>query len=220
MIDTALVRMAFPLLLGAAQTTLIIAFFSGIIGLVGGILLGIAHVQASAFVRSCVTVFTTIIRGTPMLLQIMFFYLMLPEIGIQLSELTTAVVAIGINSSAYISQIVRTGIASVSKGQQEAARTLGLSSYDIMRYIVLPQALRMVIPSLGNEFITLIKDSSLASAIGVVELYMRGGIIVSQAFNALSIYTLVGCMYLCMTSTISYLFIFIERGLEHRYVKH
>ncbi len=215
MIDLELIKSVAPQLLTGALITLQIALFGSLFGFCGGTLLGIAQTSHSKILSYLVTIYVTIIRGTPMLLQIMFFFLMLPFIGIHISPLTTAIIAIGINSSAYISQIVRSGISSISKGQLEAATTLGISRYDTTRYIVLPQALRVVLPALGNEFITLIKDSSLASTIGVLELYKRGDIIVSQSYNALGVYTLVGILYLCMTSLVSLLFL----KLEHSYNK-
>ena len=220
MIDVAFIKSVLPQLLAGAWVTLKIAFFSSIMGFVGGTLLGIAQSGNSKILSFIVAVYATIIRGTPMLLQIMFFFLMLPYAGINISALSTAIFAIGINSSAYISQIVRSGISSVSHGQIEAAATLGLSRYDTTRYIVLPQALRVVIPALGNEFITLIKDSSLASVIGVLELYMRGNIITSQVFNALGVYTLVGLIYLSMTSLVSIFFIKIEHIYSRPHVRH
>ena len=213
MIDSALIKLALPQLFEAALSTLQIAFFSSIVGFCGGTLLGIAQSGRTKIIRYIVTVYVTIIRGTPMLLQITFFYLMLPYVGISISAKATAIIAIGLNSAAYISQIIRSGIFSVSQGQIEAASTLGISWYDTMRFIILPQALLQVLPALGNEFITLIKDSSLASTIGVVELYMRGNIITTQAYNALGVYLLVGALYLCMTSLVSLLII----GLEQRY---
>ena len=219
MIDIALIKSVVPQLIEGSLVTLKIAFFSSVIGFTGGTLLGVAQSGSSRLVSFMVAAYATIIRGTPMMLQIMFFYLMLPHCGIFLSPLTTAIIAIGINSSAYISQIVRSGISSVSQGQIEAAKTLGLSSFVITRYLVLPQALRVVIPALGSEFITLIKDSSLASTIGVLELYMRGSIIVSQAFNSLGVYTLVGLMYLAMTSLISILFLKIEHYYRAPYAR-
>lgn len=204
----------FPQLLQGAGLTLTIAAGSSAMGFIGGTLLGIAQASSYKPLKIAVTVYVTIIRGTPLLLQIMFFFLMLSSLGIHISALSTAILAIGINSSAYISQIVRSGIQSVSRGQIEAAKTLGIGSFDITRYIVLPQALRVVVPALGNEFITLIKESSLASAIGVMELYMRGNVIISQAFNALTIYTVTGLMYLTMTSLVSIMVLKLEHSLN------
>ena len=214
MIQSDFFAHVFPQLLHGAGITLIIAACSSAIGFIGGTLLGIAQTSSYKPLKIAVTFYVTVIRGTPLLLQIMFFFLMLTNFGINISALSTAILAIGINSSAYISQVVRSGITSVSRGQVEAARTLGISPFDIMRYIVLPQALRIVIPALGNEFITLIKESSLASAIGVMELYMRGNVIISQAFNALTIYTATGLMYLAMTSFVSLLVLKLEHSLN------
>jgi arginine/lysine/histidine/glutamine transport system substrate-binding/permease protein len=220
MIDLALIKSVGPHLLTGVIVTLQIAFYGSLLGFFGGTLLGVAHTSSSKLPRYCVTLFVTLIRGTPMLLQIMFFFLMLPSLGISISPLLTAIVAIGLNSSAYISQIVRSGIISVSQGQIEAATTLGISRYDITRHIVLPQALRVVMPALGNEFITLIKDSSLASTIGVLELYKRGEISVSQSYNALGIYTLVGLCYLILTSLVSLLFLKIEHSYQKKYARN
>ena len=204
-----------PQLLKGAGISLIIAACSSAIGFFGGTLLGIAQSSSYKPLKIAVATYATIIRGTPLLLQITFFFLMLTSIGINISALSTAILAIGINSSAYISQIVRSGIASVSRGQIEAARTLGISSFDITKYIVLPQALRVVLPALGNEFITLIKESSLASAIGVMELYKQGDVIISQAYNALTVYMVTGLIYLAMTSLISLLFLKLEHSYNH-----
>ena len=215
MIDIALIKSAVPQLIAGASVTLQIAFFSSLLGFTGGILLGILHSGNAKFINFLIWVYVTIIRGTPMLLQIMFFFFMLPQIGIFISPFWTAILAIGINSSAYISQIVKSGIASVSHGQTEAALTLGLSRYDITRHIVLPQALGVVTPALGSEFITLIKDSALASLIGVVELFRRGDIIITQTYNAIGTYALVGISYLIITSVVSILFL----KLEHYYRK-
>jgi polar amino acid transport system permease protein len=220
MIDFALVQAAIPQLLSGALITLQIAFCGSLIGFFGGTLLGIAQTSSSSLLRFLVTVYVTIIRGTPMLLQIMFFFLMLPSVGIFLAPLPTAIFAIGLNSSAYISQIVRSGIISVSRGQIEAATTLGISHYDITRYIILPQALRIVLPALGNEFITLIKDSSLASTIGVLELFKRGDIFISQSYNSLGVYSLVGLMYLSMTSFVSVLILIVEHYYRKKYAHH
>ena len=220
MIDLALIKSVVPQLLQASLVTLQIALFSSLIGFIGGTVLGIIQSGTSALLRGLVTIYVTIIRGTPMLLQITFFFLMLPYIGIVISPFYTAILAIGLNSSAYISQIIRSGIISVSQGQIEAAKTLGLSRYLTTRYIVLPQAIRVVVPALGNELITLIKDSSLASAIGVLELFKRGDIIISQAYNALGVYTLVGLMYLLITSLVSLIILKIEQFYRVPHVRN
>lgn len=215
MIDFELIVRILPQLLQAAQVTLFLAASAALMGFFGGTLLGIAQSGSHKQLRIIVTVFVTIIRGTPLLLQITFFFLMLSQLGIHISVFSTAVLALGINSCAYISQIIRSGIASVSKGQIEAARSLGISSYDITRYIVLPQAVKTVTPALGNEFVTLIKETSLASMIGVVELYARGEILKSQVYHALTIYSVTGLIYLAMTTTLSLVMLYIEHSMNN-----
>jgi polar amino acid transport system permease protein len=215
MINLDLIYKYLPLLWVGARTTLHIAGVSCTIGFLGGILLALAQTSGNKLVQWLVTLYVTIIRGTPMLIQIAFFYYaILPTMGINISALYAAIIAIGINSTAYISQVVRSGISSVSKGQIEAAKTLGFSTPQIIWYIVLPQALRIVIPSLGNEFITLIKDSSLAYTIGVVELYKQGITMRSLTLDAMTTYTAVALMYLIMTTTLSCCMNYVEKKLN------
>ena len=142
-------------------------------------ILGTLHSSKNRFVRWLVLMYTTLFRGTPMLIQILFARYALPRMGIMLPAFWSAVCAIGLNSGAYISFIIHSGISSVPRGQVEAGKVLGFSYFQILRYIVLPQALQIVFPALGNEFITLIKDSSLASVIGVPELTQQSNFILS-----------------------------------------
>ncbi len=217
MIDTTFIYASLPRLFAGIWITLQIALFGSLLGFAGGIFLGIIQSGTSKWANFFVWIYVTIIRGTPMLLQIVFFSLIM---GTALSPFWTAILAIGVNSSAYISQIVKSGIASVSKGQIEAATTLGLSRYDITRYIVLPQALSIVLPALSSEFITLIKDSALASIIGVTELFRQGEIIISQTYKALFTYTLIGICYLIITSAISLLFYNLEHYYRKSHARH
>ena len=138
-----------------------------------------------------------------MLVQILFAYYVLPQFGITIAPFWAATLAIGFNSSAYISQILRSGINAVSKGQIEAARALGMNMRQTMQYIVIPQAFRVTLPALGNELITLVKDSSLASIIGVMELSKEASIIRSHTYDAFSILIAVSCIYLVLTALIS-----------------
>jgi len=229
MINFELIVKYLPLLLKGAITTLHIAAMSCFLGLTGGTLLALGQTQSSlihasrlgklrwagSLLNYCISFYITIIRGTPMLIQIAFFYYaIIPALGLQISPLYAAIIAIGINSSAYISQVIRSGITSVDKGQLEAARVLGFSKMQSIRYIVLPQALRMVIPSLGNEFITLIKDSSLAYTIGVVELYKQGITMKSLTFDTMTTFTAVALIYLILTTVLSFVMNVIERKMN------
>lgn len=217
MIDTQLLLQSLPALLSGAIVTLEIAALSCAIGLTLGTLLGIAHGSKNILFRALVGFYTTVIRGTPMIIQILFVTYALPSLlNIQIPYFWSATIAIGLNSAAYISQIIRSGISSVEKGQIEAAHVLGLSKTQTMRSIILPQAIQVVLPALGNEFITLVKDSSLASIIGVVELTKAGSLIASRTYDYLTLYAGIGLIYLIITTTLSVIMNIIERKMNYR----
>jgi len=201
-------------LLYGLKYTLFIVIISSFIGLVLGSLLAVMQISSNRLLNLSVTIYVTIIRGTPMLLQITFLYLILPHFGLYISSVFTAILAISLNSAAYVSQIIKVGILSINKGQIEAARTLGINSYDITRYIILPQAISIAVPALSNEIITLIKDSSLAALIGVNELFKRGEIIISQTNDAITVYILLALIYLLINTFISIVLNFIERRIK------
>ena len=213
MIDGQLILESLPSLISGAWVSLQIAFFATWIDLTLGIASGCAERSQKKILRYSATTYATLFRGTPMLVQILFVYYVLPQFGIRISPFWAATLAIGLNSGAYISQIVRSGISSVQKGQWEAAHTLGLSRWQTVRYIIFPQALRIALPGLGNEWITLVKDSSLASIIGVMELSKEGSVIRSRTYDAFSILLAVSCIYLILTTTLSC----IVRNLEKRW---
>jgi arginine/lysine/histidine transport system permease protein len=215
MIDLALLKESMPYLLRGALVTLQIASISCAIGLVLGTLCGLGLASKNKFVRLLISVYTALFRGTPMLIQIIFAALVLPTLGIGVSRFWGVIWAIALNSSAYIAHIIKSGINSVSQGQREAGKTLGLSNLQIVWYIVLPQAIRVVWPALGNEFITLIKDSSLASIVGIQELTKEGEIISSRTLDALTIYLGVAATYLVITTALSLLISFIEQRMNH-----
>jgi His/Glu/Gln/Arg/opine family amino acid ABC transporter permease subunit len=212
MIDFTLILDSLPALLKGAAISLQIASLSASIGLSLGLFLGIVE-SRQTYLSLFVRVFVTLFRGTPMLVQILFVFYVLPQFGIAIAPFWAASLAIGLNSSAYISQIVRAGIQAVPKGQIEAAQTLGLSATMTMRAIVLPQAFRIALPTLGNELITLLKDSSLASIIGVMELSKSASIIRSYTYDAFSVLFAIALIYLLMTFTISV----VIRKLEGSY---
>ena len=209
--DIALVIQSIPSLLEGALVSLQIAIASCVFGLSFGTLLGIAYTSRKQWIRIPLACYVAVFRGTPMLVQIMFMYYVLPQAGIQISAEWSAILAIGCNSSAYISQIVRSGMNSVSIGQWEAAKVLGLTTWQTLCRIVLPQAFRVSLPSFGNEFITLVKDSSLASIIGVMELSKEGSVIRSRTYDAFTILILVSCIYLIMTLVLSLIVKILEK---------
>lgn len=213
-IDFSLIIESLPMLFQGLIVTLEIAFAASCIGILLGIILAFMQTSRHKLLWSIVSVYVIIIRGTPMLIQILVAYFLIPQIGIHISALWTAIIAIGLNSAAYISQVVRSGIAAVGKGQIEAAKVLGFSTKDTIKYIVLPQALRTTLPALGNELVTLVKDSALASLIGVAELTKQANIIKSKTFDAITVYFAVAIIYLILTSTISFFITRLEKRMN------
>lgn len=219
MINFKLIQESLPLLLQGALVSIQIAALGSLIGIFLGTLLGLAQTSKSRVLRWLSTLYVTIVRGIPMLIQIYAAFYILPQFGLLLPAFWVAVIAIGLNSAAYVSQIIKAGIRSIGKGQIEAGRVLGLNNTQITRYIILPQAFRIVIPALGNEFITLIKDSALASTIGVVELTKEGIFIRGRTFDSVTVFFAVACIYLLITTSFSLIINSIEKRMN-RHVKH
>lgn len=213
-IDFKLIFDYLPILLQGLVVTLEIAGFSCCIGFFLGLILALMQTSGNSLFRFFVTCYVIIIRGTPMLIQILCAFYVLPQLGLRLDALPTAIIAIGLNSAAYISQVIRSGISSVGIGQVEAAKVLGFSTMDTARYIILPQALRIVLPALGNEFITLVKDSALASVIGIAELSKQGRFVINKTHDSISIFFAMAILYLMITSTISLLVVQLEKRMS------
>ena len=175
---------------------------------------GIARICNVKVLRALATVYIDFLRGTPLLVQIFLIYFALPMVvGQRVDPFIAAITACGINSGAYIAEIFRAGIQAIDEGQMEAGRSLGMSWVQTMRYIIVPQAFKNVIPPLGNEFIALLKDSSLVSVIGFEELTRRGQLIIARTYGSLEIWITVALIYLVMTLTISRLVSYMEKRL-------
>lgn len=214
MIDSLLFFGSLPQLLKGLWVSLHIAFISSFIGVICGTIIALAQGTTSTCLQGILFFYVNIIRGTPMLIQILFAYYVLPQWKIMLDPFWTASIMIGLNSSAYISQVMRSGIQSIPKGQWEAAYVLGFSKIQTLRFIIMPQAIKNVLPSLGNEFVTLIKDSSLASIIGVTELAKEGRIIISRTYDSLTIFAAMALLYLAVTWTVSYIVYRLEKRMN------
>lgn len=215
-IDKAFVLEYYPLFLKGLVVTLQIAFWGCCLGIFFGTLTGVVLARRIKVLEWFATLYVTIIRGTPMLIQIAAtYFLFFKYIGISISPFWSAIISIGLNSGAYVSQIVVSGINSVGKGQIEAAKTLGFNNFQIVTLIILPQAIRTVLPALGNEFVTLVKDSSLASIIGVYELSKQGEVIISRTYDAPAVYLVIGLMYLTMTTIISLFVSKLEKRMQY-----
>ncbi len=207
-----LVVTSFPLLLLGAGVTIKITVMSVALGVLIGLFVGIARICRVRPLRFLAAVYVDFFRGTPLLVQIFLFYFAVPVItGQRIDPYVAAVGSCGINSGAYVAEIVRAGIQSIDKGQMEAGRSLGMTWAQTMRYIIVPQAIKRVIPPLGNEFIALLKDSSLVSVIGFEELTRRGQLIIAKTYGSLEIWFSVAIIYLVMTLSISRLVAYLEK---------
>lgn len=206
---------ALPALLVGALATLRITALSIAVGLVIGLGAGLARVWPNSFLRSISSAYIELIRGTPLLVQIFLVYFGLPALGLNLDPFVAGVLAMGINSGAYVGEIVRGGIESIAQGQMEAALSLGMSWWQSMYYVVLPQALFRILPSLGNEFIALLKDSSLVSTIAIAELTRTGQIIITRTFKSFEIWVGVALFYFIMTYAISRAVRYSEKRMRY-----
>lgn len=202
--DFKMIVDSFPLLLIGAGITIQITALSVGFGMLIGLFMSIARLSSIKFLRILAAIYVDFIRGTPLLVQIFLMYFALPMIiGQRVDPFLAAIIACSINSGAYIAEIFRGGIQSIDKGQMEAGRSLGMSWAQTMRYIIVPQAFKRVIPPLGNEFIAMLKDSSLVSVIGFEELTRRGQLIIASTYSPFEIWVAVAFIYLVMTLAIS-----------------
>ena len=204
-----------PLLITGAGITIQITAISVGLGLIIGMFVGIARISNVKLLRWLAAIYIDFLRGTPLLVQIFLIYFALPVILEQrVDPFIAAITACGINSGAYIAEIFRAGIQAIDEGQMEAGRSLGMTWVQTMRYIIVPQAFKNIVPPLGNELIALLKDSSLVSVIGFEELTRRGQLIIARTYGSLEIWISVALIYLVMTLTISRLVAYLEKRLD------
>ncbi|MGD2082395.1 MAG: amino acid ABC transporter permease [Chromatiales bacterium] len=203
---------ALPFLLQGIRYTLLISFGGLAVGFVVGVAFGLLSLSPLRTLRWPATLYVEVFRGTPVLVQVLFIFYGLPEvIGGPIDAITAAVAAIALNSGAYISEIVRGGVESIDRGQTEAGLSLGLSRTQTFVHVVWPQALRRMIPPLGNQAIVSIKDTSLFSVIGVGELVRQGQVYIATTFTAFEVYSMVALLYLGITLSLSAALRYLER---------
>lgn len=198
-----------PLILGM-WTTIWISFVSGILGLIIGLLTGLARISKNFTINGLAAIYIEFIRGTPLLVQIFIAYFFIGTV-FNLSRNVAGIGALALFAGAYTAEIVRAGIQSISKGQMEAARSLGLTLPQAMVDIILPQALKRILPPLSGQFISLIKDSSLVSVIAITDLTKSGREIITSTFATFEVWLVVAAMYLIITSVLSQLVFYMER---------
>ena len=198
--------------------TIIMAFFACLIGVILGLILSLVIdynektgklYLLSTFAR----MYIEIIRGTPALLQLMILYYIIFK-SVNINIVVVVIISFGLNSGAYVSQIIRSGLISIPKGQEEASTMLGFNYFQTMKYVIMPQALRNVLPALGNEFITLLKETSVAGYIGILELTKASDIVASSTYDYFFPLLIVAIIYLILTLGLTKLLNFFERRLS------
>lgn len=204
----------YPVYLSGLWGTLWISAVTVLLGLVLGMLVALMRMSRSKLLNAVSGVYIEVLRGTPILLQLYFFWIGLPKlVPFELSDTQCIVVALAVNASAFISEIIRAGIAAVDKGQWEAARSIGLSETHVMTHVILPQAVKNILPALCNEFISTVKGTSLESVFFVGELMTSFKTVQSATFLALQSLTIVGVIYFILNFVLSRLLKILERRL-------
>lgn len=204
-------------ILEGIKNTVIMALFATIIGIILGILIAViqdAHEKNKNLpvLNFLSKTYVSIIRGTPVLLQLMIIYYVIFK-SVEVNGVLVGIIAFGLNSAAYVSEIIKSGINSINKGQMEASRSLGFSYKESMFYVIMPQAIKNILPALGNEFITLLKETSVAGYIGIMDLTKAADIIASRTYDYLFPLILIAIIYLIMTLGLSRLVKLMERKL-------
>jgi polar amino acid transport system permease protein len=215
--DLALIVESVPFLLRGAVYTVQVSVLAIACGLVLGWLFGMAAVSGVAAVRAVTWCYVQFIRGTPLLVQIFLIYFGLAPLGWNVPAFWSGVIALGLNSGGFQAEIVRAGIESIDRGQTEAARSIGMSRFQTLVFILVPQTVRRVIPPLTNELITLVKSSSLLSAIAALELTHAGQLIIARTFAPFEIYAAVALIYLVMVSVLARCSALLERRVFVNY---
>ena len=202
-----------PLFLEGATTTVLLSFFSVIVGVGCGTLMALARLSTNKFLSKAAKVYIDIIRGTPLLVQLYLVYFGLATV-LDLNDFISGVIAVSVNTTAYIAEIIRSGIQSVDKGQMEAARSMGMPKRMAMRQIILPQAMKNILPAIGNEFATLIKETSIVSLIGIHDLMYSSDTVRGATFTVFIPLLMTAFLYFVMTTTIAVFMDKLERKLQ------
>ncbi|PYM66506.1 MAG: amino acid ABC transporter permease [Candidatus Rokuibacteriota bacterium] len=203
-----------PQLLQGAVVSIEMTVWVMALSLVFGLVVALARLTRMRAVRIAATFYVEVVRGTPAILQLFYIYFVLPAFGINIPPFGAGVVGLTVNYAAYLSEVYRAGIQAVPRGQVEAAMALGMSRRLMMRRVILPQAIRIVVPPLGNYFISLFKDTALASTITVKELMFSGQIIAATNFQYFTIYTIAGIIYLGLSYSGSLAVQYLERRMK------
>ncbi len=217
-----------PFYVNGAKNTILLALFSVVLGTAIGMLIALMRLSKYRVLRYFSTAYIEFIRGTPLLVQLFLIYYGLQSIGIRFPDIrwlsallgiSTAdfmagIITLGINSGAYVGEIFRAGIQAVDKGQTEAARSLGLGHFMTLRHIIIPQAIRNILPALGNEFVVVIKESSIVSIIGIADLMYRADTVRGNTYQPFEPLIVAALIYFLMTFPLSKFLAYIERRMH------
>jgi cystine transport system permease protein len=203
----------FPILKAGLYFTIPLTLITFALGLILAFFTALARLSKFKPLAAVASFYVWIFRGTPLLVQLFILFYGLPSVGVTLNPFPAAVIGFTLNKGAYSSEIIRAAILSIPKGQWEAAYSVGMTKAQAMRRIILPQAVRVSIPPLGNSFISLVKDTSLAATITVTELFQKGQQIAAATYEPLWLYIEVAVIYLIFSTVLSYL----QTKLEHRF---
>ena len=210
--------------LEGCKNTLILALFSVLIGTLGGTLLSLCRMSKFKPLKYIAVAIVEFVRGTPLMVQLMFIFYGLPMIGVTFPDISfipnfsrfmAGVVAMSLNSSAYVSEIIRSGIQAVDPGQMEAARSIGFTYGESMRKVILPQAVKNILPALGNEFVTVIKESSIVSVIGIADHMFRTNDVIAVTYRSLQALLIAALLYFVMTFITGRLVSLAERKMKN-----
>ncbi len=212
--DLSNIKSILPMLLQGSILTLELTVLSIIFGSVIGVLIAMTKLSDNKIISSIGNFYTWVFRGTPLLLQLFVFYYGFPAVGIELTAFNAAVIGLSLNAGAYMAEIIRGGILAVDKGQFEASKALGFTYGQTMKQIILPQAFRVVIPPVGNQFISMIKDTSLVSSLTLAELLRNAQDLGSSSGNPWPPYIIAAILYLLMTTVFTSIFSAVEKKLS------
>ncbi len=199
--------------------TIIIALFTVLLGVVIGTVLALMKISKNSVFKFIASAYIEFIRGTPLLVQIFLIYFVIPFpaftlFGLDMSRFIPGIIAMSVNSGAYVAEIIRAGIQAVDKGQMEASRSLGFTAGQSMKYIILPQAVKNILPALGNEFVVVIKESSILSVIGITELMRSTDIVKTAIFRPVEPLIITAAIYFVLTFTLTRVLGFAERRMK------
>lgn len=213
MIDFSILTEHMDMFLTGFKNTLIVSLIALIGSFILGTLLAVFRIAPNKFLNVIGTIYVEFIRNIPLLIIVFFIYVGFPAIGIRFDGMVAGLLGLMIYTSAFIAEAIRAGILAVPKGQTEAARSSGLTYYQTMKLVVLPQAIKMVIPPLGNQFINLVKNSSILSIVAAQELMYQGDLISTATFIVFDVYIFVAIFYLVITLPLSYGVNYLEKRL-------